>query len=59
MTHSLGSDVCPLDGGARHPRNSRHFTRFSHHFNRIDPDTLQRQERQIVQSQLDLQDFLP
>ena len=38
--------------------NSRHFTRFSRHFSQIDPDTPRQQEAQIVQSQLDLDDFL-
>ena len=41
------------------PPNSRHLTPFSRYFTQIDPDTPQRQEAQIVQSQLDLQDSLP
>ena len=36
--------------------SSRNLTRFSRLFGTIDPDTPQRQERQIVQSQLDLAD---
>ncbi len=41
------------------PPDSRHLPPFSRHFGQIDPDAPQRQEAQIVQSQLDLQDFLP
>ena len=33
--------------------------RFSHHRDTIGPDIVQRQERQIVQSRLNLRDFLP
>ena len=45
-------------GRAAPSANSRHLTPFSRHFGQMDPDTPQRQERQIVQSQLDLYDFL-
>ena len=36
------------------PRNARRLTRFSRFFSPADADTPQRQEAQIVQSQLDL-----
>ena len=39
--------------------NAVHLTRFSGFFSPADPDTPERQEAQIVQSQLDLRDFLP
>ena len=39
--------------------DSRRLGPFVRFFGQIDPDTPLRQERQIVQSQLDLQDFLP
>ena len=40
------------------PASSRFLTQCSRHFSQIDPDTPQQQEGQIVQSQLDLADFL-
>ena len=40
------------------PPNACHLTRFSGFFGPADPDTPQGQEAQIVQSQLDLRDFL-
>ena len=41
------------------PPNSRCWTRFSRYSSTTGPITPSRQERQIVQSQLDLDDFLP
>ena len=38
---------------------ARHLTPFSRYFSPAEPDMIQRQERQIVQSQLNLGDFLP
>ena len=39
--------------------NSLHLSPFPRSFGPVRPDTPQRQEAQIVQSQLDLDDFLP
>ena len=39
--------------------NSRNLTLFSRYLGTSEPDTAQRQERQIVQSWLNLDDFLP
>ncbi|WP_423925261.1 hypothetical protein [Candidatus Palauibacter sp.] len=39
--------------------DARHLTPLSRYFSPAEPDMAQRQERQIVQSQLNLDDFLP
>ena len=41
------------------PPNSRHLNRLSRYSSTTGPITVSRQERQIVQSWLDLDDFLP
>ena len=39
--------------------NARHLMPFSSYFGPAEPDMIQRQEEQIMQSQLNLDDFLP
>ena len=41
------------------PQDSRQWTRFSHFFRMVESEMIQRQERQIVQSRLNLDDSLP
>ena len=40
------------------PQNARHLVPFSRYFGTAEPDIIQRQEGQIVQSSLNLDDFL-
>ena len=51
---------CPCEGKRQRSRqNSRYLTRLSRYLSTTGPIMASRQERQIVQSQLHLDDFLP